>query len=140
MKKGNRGAKIFLNISQVKTSSETFKLDQFSLKRERETDFLIRRKKNSWQLIVIIILEYNFIFSYKVAKIKGFIIWYCGHLWHVLVIFLAINVYSLKLLYCQPINLHVIILNNFIEYCLCNKAYIKKGPAWDWTGRDLIQN
>lgn len=140
MKKGNRGAKIFLNISQVKTSSEIFKLDQFSLKRKRETDFLIRRKKNDWQCIVIIILEYNFIFSYKVTKIKEFIIWYCGHLWRVLVFFLAINIYSLKLLNCQPISLHVSILNNFIEYCLYNKAYIKKGPAWDWMEKDLIQN
>ncbi|XP_024898386.1 protein FAM135A isoform X11 [Pteropus alecto] len=38
MKKGNRGAKIFLNISQVKTSSEIFKLDQFSLKQDMDVE------------------------------------------------------------------------------------------------------
>lgn len=50
------------------------------------------------------------------------------------------NKHILKLLYCQPINLHASILNNFIEYCLYNKAYIKKGPVWDWAEKDLIQN
>lgn len=48
------------------------------------------------------------------------------------------NIYilSFKLLYCEPIDLRVSILNNFTDCCFINKAYIKKGPVFSWVGKD----